>query len=366
MKNATIKHYFSFLRFALGLASLTDEDKAWLKDADWLQLLDFAKRQALVGVYFEGVKQLPKELAPRADIVFRWMGLAENIRKRNLLLNRASATIYNKVCEAGFRCCILKGQGNALMYGNPYSRMPGDVDVWAMVDRGTLRRLAKELVKSSGSIGEESYNHIEMTVDGIPVELHPTPAFLCNYVHNSRLQKWLRRNADLQCSNLVDLPDGMGRIAIPTAIFNAVYQLQHLYHHHFFEGIGLRQFVDYLLVLRSIDFTDECRGVFIHDLKYLGLYHFAGAVMYILHCVFGVSAEEMPVSVDKKRGRLLMEDIIRGGNFGQYDTRFAKSAYGHNLQRLSRDLQLLRYYPSEAISEPLFRLWHWYWRKRHG
>lgn len=367
MKNTTMHHYFSFLRFALGLEPLSDTDKNWLKNADWHKLLHFAKRQALVGVYFEGIKQLPKELAPSADIVLKWLGLAESIRKRNIVLNRASAAIYNKVCEAGFRCCILKGQGNVLMYSNPYSRMPGDVDVWAIADRDALRRLANELTKDNGTVGEESYNHIELSVDGIPVELHPTPAILCNLVHNHRLQKWLQRNADLQCSNNMDLPDGTGHIAIPTATFNAVYQLQHIYHHHFFEGIGLRQFVDYLLVLRSIDFTGECRKAFIHDLKHLGLYHFAGAVMYVLHSVFGLSEEDMPVPIDKKRGSLLMEDIIRGGNFGQYDERhtLGRGAIGHNIQRLVRDLRLMMHYPSEALSEPLFRLWHWCWRKCH-
>lgn len=363
MKDTTIPHYFSFLRFALGLEPLSEADRDWLKDIDWLKLLGFAKRQALAGVYFDGIKRLPKELAPSAGIVFKWMGLSENIRKRNLLLNRASGAIYNKVCEAGFRCCILKGQGNALMYGNPYSRVPGDVDVWAIADRNALRRLAHELAKENGSIGEESYNHIEMTADGIPVELHPTPAILCNPIHNRRLQRWLQRNAELQCSNLVDLPDGMGRMATPTAAFNAIYQLQHIYHHHFFEGIGLRQFVDYMLVLRSIDFTDERRKAFTRDLKHLGLHHFAGAVMYVLQIVFGLSSEDMPVPMDQKRGRLLMEDIIRGGNFGQFDTRFARSACGHNVQRLNRDLQLLRYYPAEALSEPFFRMWHWVWRK---
>lgn len=48
-----------------------------------------------------------------------------------------------------------------------------------------------------------------------------------NPIYHARLQKWFRRNADLQCSNVVSLPDGAGDIAIPTTAFNVVYQLTH-------------------------------------------------------------------------------------------------------------------------------------------
>ncbi len=54
--------------------------------------------------------------------------------------------------------------GNALLYPNPYSRIPGDVDVWGNVSREEIRRLAYSLAKGAGSVGEESLNHIELTV----------------------------------------------------------------------------------------------------------------------------------------------------------------------------------------------------------
>lgn len=102
-------------------------------------------------------------------------------------------------------------------------------------------------------------------------------------------------------------------------------------------------------------------------LKYLGLWKFAGAVMYVLHEVIGLSEEKMIAPMDEKRGKLLLAEILSGGNFGQYDERhgFGHSSFGHNMQRLCRDLRLMRYYPAEALSEPIFRTWHFFWRMKN-
>ena len=285
--------------------------------------------------------------------------------------NEVTAQIYNKIRAEGFRCCILKGQGNALLYPNPESRTPGDVDVWVSAKREDIMRLVYTLAESNGCVGKESLNHIELTVDGVAVELHFTPASMNSPLYNHRLQKWLSRNADLQCGNIVSLPDEAGNIAVPTCAFNLVYQLFHLYHHYFYEGVGLRQVVDYYFVLVKLhtDLSDEgkCKSVCKNELIHLGLWKFAGAVMYVLHETLGLPEEKMIASMDEKRGRILLDEILKGANFGQHDDRycFGHGSLGHNLQRLFRDWRLVKYYPAEALSEPIFRVWHFFWRIRN-
>ena len=363
--------YFRFIQFSLGLY----EGKEFLmgealEGFDWEAFYYFAKKQALIGVIFEGIQRLPKECAPNQDLLMTWFGQSQRIHKRNILLNETTALIYNRVCAEGLRCCILKGQGNALMYPNPYSRTSGDVDVWVNASREEIRRMAKRLVKNNGAIGEESLNHIELTVNGIAVELHSTPAIMNNPVHNRRLQKWLKQNADLQCSNIVSLPDDTGDVAVPTCAFNLIYQLFHLYHHYFYEGIGLRQIADYYFVINGLPQVAQMNADFTvlqQELKYFGLWKFGGAVMYLLHEVLGMPENKMIVPMDVKRGKLLLNEILQGGNFGQYDERygFGRGVIGHNLQRLCRDLRLMRYYPTEALSEPIFRTWHFFWRMKN-
>ena len=71
-----------------------------------------------------------------------------------------------------------------------------------------------------------------------------------------------------------------------------------------------------------------------------------------------------------KEGRKLLEEIMKGGNFGQYDIRDAALKKGgmmkHGIWKLKRVMRLVRSYPEEALWEPVFRVWHLGWRMMNG
>ena len=372
---------FDFLKCCLGAKG--DMSKV-VAGMDWRLLYEFASKQAMLGVCFDGIERLGKEypevlrLNPIGrDVLMAWMAKAQQIRRLNMNVNGVAAKLYSMLKEDGLRCCILKGQGNALMYGNPYSRNPGDVDVWVNASREVIMEYGRRNFDLEDDI---RYQHLETTMDGVPVELHFMPCVMNNPIYNARLQKWFRRNADLQCSNVVELPDGVGEIAVPTTAFNVVYQLCHLYHHFFDEGIGMRQMVDYYYVLvkseegrvKNCTATEGKANVtsLQRELKHLGLWKFAGAVMYVLHVVLGLPEDRMIRSMDVRRGELLLSEILNGGNFGKHFTK-----YGHFTQqgmakkyflKIWRNMHFVRYYPAEALSEPIFRTWHFFWRKGQG
>ena len=293
------------------------------------------------------------------------MAKAQQIRRQNVKVNGVAAKLYSKFREDGLRCCILKGQGNALMYLNAYSRNPGDIDVWVNASREQITEYAKKHFKLGDDI---RYQHIETSVDGVPVELHFFPCTMNNPIYNARLQKWFKRNADLQCSNVVSLPDGIGEIAIPTTAFNVIYQLTHLYHHFFDEGIGMRQIIDYYYVVNNDELL-VIRDTLQRELKHLELWKFAGSVMYVLHEALGLSEEKMIAPMDEKRGKLLLSEILNGGNFGRHFTKyggFAHQSMGKKyFLKIWRNMHFVRYYPAEALSEPIFRTWHFFWRLKH-
>ena len=339
---------------------------------DWRQPYTFASRQALLGFCFDGIERLTKEFSEELkqnpmgrDLLMTWMGASQQIHRQNMKVNAVAGKLYSKFREDGLRCCILKGQGNALMYPNAYSRNPGDIDVWVNASRERIMEYAQKKFELGDDI---RLQHLETSLDGVPVELHFFPCSMNNPIYHARLQKWFKRNADLQCSNVVGLPDGAGDIAIPTMAFNVVYQLTHLYHHFFDEGIGMRQIIDYYYVVNNDELL-VIRDTLQRELKHLGLWKLAGAVMYVLHEALGLSEEKMIAPMDEKRGKLLLAEILNSGNFGQHFTK-----YGHFTQqgmakkyflKIWRNMHFVRFYPAEALSEPIFRTWHFFWRMKN-
>ena len=441
---------FAFLKYCLGYKRNMSRMIAGM---DWQELYSFASKQALLGLCFEGIERLGKEYSEELrlnpigrELLMTWMDKAQQIRRQNMKVNDVAGKLFSMLREDGLRCCILKGQGNALIYPNAYSRNPGDIDVWVNASRERIMEYAQKKFELGDDI---RLQHLETSLDGVPVELHFFPCTMNNPIYHARLQKWFRRNADLQCSHIVGLPDGAGDIAIPTTAFNVVYQLTHLYHHFFDEGIGMRQIIDYYYVvcdfykvyqnsskitpslftikegstshpdpltlrgeggnrptrcsepLRSKDggpskVSPDCAGwdrlsiegdnsagsttvvtsyastaldVAQRELKYLGLWKFAEAVMYVLHEVLGLSEDKMIVPVDEKRGRLLLAEILDGGNFGRHFSKyggFTHQSMGKKyFLKIWRNMHFVRYYPAEALCEPLFRTWHFFWRLKY-
>lgn len=360
---------FAFLKYCLGSK---ENMSRVITGMDWQELYSFASKQALLGLCFEGIERLGKEYPEELkqnpigrELLMTWMGKAQQIRRQNMKVNAVAGKLFAMLRVDGMRCCVLKGQGNALMYPNPYSRTPGDIDVWIDASRERIMEYAQKRFELGDDI---RLQHLETSLDGVPVELHFFPCSMNNPIYHARLQKWFRRNADLQCSNLVGLPDGAGDIAIPTTAFNVIYQLTHLYHHFFDEGIGMRQIIDYYFVASMLNVNCEMLTWLQKDLKHLGLWKFARAVMYVLHEALGLSGEKMIAPMDEKRGKLLLAEILEGGNFGRHFTK-----YGHFTQqgmakkyflKIWRNMHFVRYYPAEALSEPIFRTWHFFWRMK--
>ena len=446
--------FFDFLRFCIGSAKEIPDS---LKEADWKELYAIAKKQCLVGVLFDGIKKLPAEhVGMKKELLLQWMAESQMLEKANVRLNDAAIQVSEWFRKKGFRTCILKGQGNALMYPNPYSRTPGDIDIW--VEGGDKRVIS--FVRSISPHEKACYHHIEFpSYKGVEVEVHYRPSFLLCFWHNRKLQKYYERVKEEQFSHRVMLGE-QGEIAIPMVEFNLIFQLTHIFSHLMNEGIGLRQLVDYYYVLCDFykvyqnfskthpssltlkggstafpkplspqgtgDVTapprrseplrskvggpskvsPDCAGWDRRDaigdmtsataatstdtsataarssfaanssaaidrvqkeLNELGLWKFAGGIMYIMQEVFGMPASRLIVPPNEKYGRFVLNEVLEAGNFGKHDARnrFGRSKLGHNLQRVYRDIRLVRYFPAEALCEPLFRIWHFFWRLKH-
>ena len=164
---------------------------------------------------------------------------------------------------------------------------------------------------------------------------------------------------------MAELPEEVRSTHIPNWELNVVFLLVHIYNHVIHEGIGLRQIVDYYYLLKSDGRSPKADVI--ETLRCLGLYEIAGAVMWVLKDVVGLEEKYLIAPVDERRGEFLKNEILLGGNFGQYDHRVNRQGgqIKANTNRLKRDIRLVRYFPSECLWEPAFRIWHFFWRLAH-
>ena len=357
------KLFFELLQVAIGCRSRLS---AIPTNEGWSSMLDIAVKQSLVGILFTGVERLPKEQWPEKQIVLQWMALTSQIEQRNVQTTEVCHELIKKFEADGFKTCILKGQANYAYYPKELKnrRTCGDIDVWIHGD-GLRVKDVLAYSRRKNPKGEVLYHHMDYGVyDGIEVEVHYRPSFMFNPIHNHRLQKWFMHHGE---KIMVELPDGVGRISVPSVEFNIIFQLSHIYNHVLHEGIGLRQFVDYYYLLSSSAKLEMRHEELEMTLKYLGLWKFAGAVMYVMREVFALDEQYIIVPLDERRGKVLLQEIMRGGNFGKYDEANIKadSRIKKNIQRIRRDIRMMRYFPSECIWEPAFRGYHFFWRLAH-
>lgn len=194
--------------------------------SDWRTLYDFADKQKIIGVCDPTRHEVQIDL----EVLSLWMGAALQISDCNTLLNKRAVELWQVLKQAGFRCCILKGQGNAEMYPNPLSRMPGDIDVWIDAEEDTIQRFVRERFPDA----KECFKHIKFPLfDDVEVDVHQTPLKLRHPQHQRRLQGWIDQHKEEQFNHFVKLTGTDVEVAVPTARFNAVYQLGHIMIHLF-------------------------------------------------------------------------------------------------------------------------------------
>lgn len=368
---------------------------------EWDKLYLLAQKQAMVGIAFRGVEQLPEMQRPPRMLLMQWYMATERIKTMNYDLNQKALSIANEFLKEGFRSVILKGQGIAKLYRlcNDASgekvhncrfeetcglqpilvdsiseyRTPGDIDIWLEGGRKKILNYVRRHALDCNPV----YHHVDFSLgDGTDVEVHFMPSWMYSPVTNFRLQRFFKRETQNGRDVFFYSPQqqdyeggiicGYSELPVPSYSFNRVYILVHIYRHLFHEGIGLRQLMDYYFVLLQ-GFTEKERMETVRILHSLKMERFAAAVMWILQEVFKMGSSYLITIPNEKEGRFLLSEIMLAGNFGQYDVRLRhekeNSSLSWVLRKLKRNFRFVRSYPSEVLWSPFFKLWHYFWRR---
>lgn len=331
---------------------------------EWGELYAIAKKQSLVGICFAGVQKLvAQQQEPPEMLYLTWMGMAAKIQQRNEVVNRQCAELQARLAADGFRSCILKGQGVALLYGLLAGlRQSGDIDIWV---KDGMNKTIAWLKQKEIKLGDVDSVHVPAEFfDDTEVEVHFRPSYMYGRKAERLLMDFFERNADEQMTH----KDDQHGFSYPTVAFNLVFSMVHINRHIYSEGIGLRQLLDYYMILKASDETE--RKVAYDLLCRMKIGKFVAGIMHILKSHFGLEDGYLICSANEKEGEFLLEEIMRGGNFGHYDDR------NSNLPKSMRWLRgwwtvkrMARYaihYPSESLAMPFWKIRHYLWRKKKG
>lgn len=362
--------FFELIRFSIGTqSSLSRMPSA----KEWEQLYAMAQKQSLIGVCFAGVKKLcnfeEEYYAGMNEMLYlTWMGMAAKIQQRNEVVNRQCVELQARLSADGVKACVLKGQGVASLYTSTSSgqassaqvpidlrglRQSGDIDVWVKGGFDVVNDFVQKTCPSKDiAYHRFHYNMFEDT----EVELHHRPTLMRNLFDNRKLQKWCD---SFGADSFVHLDFGFD---VPPIEFNRIFILTHIYRHFLFEGVGLRQVMDYFFVLRTCELREESLELS-ETLHSLGLTRFAGALMWVLKEMFGLEEKYLICEANEKEGRFLLNEIEQMGNFGQMDKRYAGK--GKTMRFVKHWGHLLAHYPSEVVWSPIWIVYHWFWKRNH-
>lgn len=314
---------------------------------NWLSLYHETGRQSLIGVVFFAFSKLDTSSIPK-QINFRWFYQAQVIKAQNEKMNALALNLTKMFEEQGARPLILKGQANSLLYPDKFIRQTGDIDIWveggrervlALLSRMNLLEGAKvsnhDVLLSKKAFGEEIEVHFGFGVDR------------CSPFANTRMLAFL----DAESHNVTLVPEGF---YAPSSKFALVMQLSHIYKHMLGLGVGMRQLVDYFMLLRTA--SDEDRAEVSSLLGAMNLRRFAGALMWVLTECLGLEYEYCLCEPDARRGRVLLREIMRDGNFGKFAERRRGSVWRWWLKNR---LRLVTFLPFDFPEVSWFLLRYW-------
>lgn len=342
--NAT-KEAIMWLQFVL------NPDKGIIPQVqDWQTIYDFAEKQQITGV----CSPTPYSVRVDQGVLFQWIGDEQLIRSHNNVLGKRIEGLSRILNEAGFRFCILKGQGNAEMYPDPGLRCPGDIDVWIDGDEKSVIGFVKKRYPDI----KQTFKHIKFPVfEDVEVDVHTTPLRLYHPRHKSELKKWILGHKDEQFAHHISLSSSGVNVSVPTARFNVVYQMGHILIHLLDEGIGLRHMVDYFYVLRTLGrLSDAEKNEIAEEWRRFGMLRLATGVMWVEKEILGLPEEYLIVEPNAKRGNMLLEIMLEGGNFGHHSSvqRLKDTYFAFRFAKAMHLMKITSLFPGEAI----FRLFH--------
>lgn len=228
---------------------------------EWKKLYNLSKRQGVVAIIFDRLKEIPKQIAPPKEIVMKWFSHALSIEKQMRAKEAIAIDFAEKFAERDIQIAVLKGIAYASYFPNPYHRESGDLDCYMM---GKKDEGDKAIVEIGGKMEEAGYKHSHLFYKGLTIENH---RYITSFDNSKLGIKTERLLQDLIATDLK--PIAQTKLLNPCADFNAMFLIKHAQRHFIKEGICVRHLLDWAFFLKAeaanvnwqrvIPMMEECR-----------------------------------------------------------------------------------------------------------
>lgn len=346
----TQKQFFALVQS--GLWNTAIDKTLFNSQTDWQKLYQSARAQALLGITFDGMQNLPQELRPKRELYLQWCNALLQMEENNRLLNHELANVYALYRANQIEPVLLKGQGVAQNYRNPLHRQCGDIDLYIGIKN--YETANKLLRQESTDEHEENHKHTCIHWHGVDIENHRILSRLSSPRSDQNFQKEIACWHDTAACRNIEI-EGC-QVTLPPLSFDVAYILAHSVLHFLNEGIGLRQVCDWANILHAqrgeIDREKVAKLI-----KQWGLSKAAKLFGVVAVNYLGLPMEELPIPYtpkDMKTGEWLLNDIWQGGNFGRYDQTRKQRPKGYwsgKLYTFTRAIRRCREFGSLAPAE---------------
>jgi len=279
-------------------ASLYKQEPRFPSEIEWDNVLDIAKKQAIVPLAEYSVPDEYKDA---------WKADTFKCKCHYIRVLYEQDRVVQLFLEHNIPTVILKGSSASMYYPVPSCRPMGDVDVLVSVER--YEEAKKLLVELGYHFLKEDYRNSTFFRNGIEIELH---------YHFSAEEKDIEHYISDGLKNAVQYTiENYSFPGLPRNI-NGLMLLEHVRQHLVRSGLGLRQIIDWMMFVHSgLDdkaWITEFRGM----TQETGLETLAVTLTYMCRKWLGLPDKITWCNkADDELADMLLMRILDDGNFGK-------------------------------------------------
>lgn len=328
----------------------------------WSNICRSLESHALLALVADAIlnanEKLPSDCQLTQIQVMAIMQHSATIAQTHFELNAAVVDIINYLQKSLVpqtpNLVLLKGQGLATLYPIRNTRSCGDIDIF--VGREQYVKICHLVDEYCGNAYhdikiEEGDIHYKAFLGKVEFEIHHSAAYTAIPSIRDEYNRWAADWLTPEKCNTVTINGAF--IKVPPFQFYIIYLFEHLLKHLRYEGVGIRQFIDWLIVLNAaMNMSSVSIQQLKSDLKHFHLLEAWQTLGGILVYQLGYPKSKFPLWNESRAlhsQNKNLQFIIECGNFGEDIT--ANREFANMSPSMHRNFLAFKYYLSRLQFE---------------